>query len=55
MTTDRKMGCKLDGKIALVTGGQAGLVPLMFVKNQCILSQYTSFRRTVKCARVRFT
>ena len=24
MTTDEKMGCKLDGKIALVTGGRSG-------------------------------
>jgi NAD(P)-dependent dehydrogenase (short-subunit alcohol dehydrogenase family) len=25
MTTDEKMGCKLDGKIALVTGGTSGI------------------------------
>jgi NADP-dependent 3-hydroxy acid dehydrogenase YdfG len=27
MTTDEKMGCKLDGKIALVTGGTSGIGP----------------------------
>src|SRR5580698_10846840 len=25
MTTDEKMGCKVDGKIALVTGGTSGI------------------------------
>ena len=25
MKTDEKMGCKLDGKIALVTGGRSGI------------------------------
>src|ERR1700683_741220 len=25
MTTDEKMGCKLEGKIALVTGGTSGI------------------------------
>jgi NAD(P)-dependent dehydrogenase (short-subunit alcohol dehydrogenase family) len=25
MTTDEKMGCNLDGKIALVTGGTSGI------------------------------
>ena len=25
MKTDEKMGCKVDGKIALVTGGRSGI------------------------------
>ena len=54
MTTDEKMGCKLDGKIALVTGGtldefvtKHGEIPLLEV------SRVASSWSTSQCSRAK--